>query len=450
MLRLVRWLPVVLYAFLLSAAGRAGTNGQQVAEDEALLKSAGVVADERGLREFFVKLTPSKEDQKRLGALIDLLANDSFRVREKAVADLIAAGPVALPLLSRASQDADLETRRRAEQCIHGIERRFSPAVVAAAVRLMPIRRPTDACAVLLAYLPFAGAEIEEEVLGAVLALGSRDGKIDTAVLTGLKDQLPVRRAAAALVLGRLGDAAQQAEVRKLLMEADPTVRLRAAQGLLAARDKAALPILIDLLQSGTTQVAQTAEDLLRNVAGDRAPTVFLGEADATRAKARQTWAAWYNVHGAELDLASAEAIVPLASASLRVRQISRRFLLALADGDLDLLTKLTEVPFTICGVATFAQRDQLTQIFQESGAKQQRAQMVFTVTKVGGLAEYTKTADDRERSFLKGLPQADVRIAYIRGREVSGKVESATLIVRVTRTQARIIGIGSPRPAGK
>ena len=63
----------------------------------------------------FHRLIPDKETQKRLGELVERLGDNTFRVREKAAAELTAAGPVALPLLARAKQGADPEIRRRAE-----------------------------------------------------------------------------------------------------------------------------------------------------------------------------------------------------------------------------------------------------------------------------------------------------------------------------------------------
>src|SRR5437588_614184 len=79
------------------------------------------------------------------------------------------------------------------------------------------------------------------EVAGARAALGVRDGKLDPALAAALDDREPARRAAAALVLGRYGTSEQRAAVRRLLTDREAKVRLRAAQGLLAARDGTAL-----------------------------------------------------------------------------------------------------------------------------------------------------------------------------------------------------------------
>ena len=54
--------------------------------------------------------------------LIKRLGSESFTVRERAAAELIAIGPRALPPLRQALTTVDLETKRRVESCIQVIE----------------------------------------------------------------------------------------------------------------------------------------------------------------------------------------------------------------------------------------------------------------------------------------------------------------------------------------
>ena len=65
-------------------------------------------------------------------------------------------------------------------------------------------------------------------------------------------------------------------------------VRLRAAQGLLAGKDTAGVPVLIDLLADAGVEVRWQAEELLRWLAVDAAPEAVVG-ADAKLAAAGQT-----------------------------------------------------------------------------------------------------------------------------------------------------------------
>ena len=64
-----------------------------------------------------------------------------------------------------------------------------------------------------IGFLPFGGEEAEEEILAALAALAVRDGKLDLAFVPALRDRAPPRRAAAALILGRYGDADQRKAV---------------------------------------------------------------------------------------------------------------------------------------------------------------------------------------------------------------------------------------------
>jgi hypothetical protein len=87
------------------------------------------------------------------------------------------------------------------------------------------------------------------------------------------------------------------------MRDAAPQVRWRAAQGLLAAKDQRALPALIALLTEAPAATAGRAEDLLRCVAGDKAPATNAA-VDAERKAARAAWEAWYQAEGGQLDLA--------------------------------------------------------------------------------------------------------------------------------------------------
>src|SRR5205085_2523502 len=118
-----------------------------------------------------------------------------------------------------------------------------------------------------------------------------------------LHDRLPARRAAAAFILGRSSAAEVRCRVEPLLGDADPKVRLRAAQGLAAGRDRAAVPVLIALLGESRPGVAWRAEELLYRIAGEHAPG---GEGD-DRKKLVAGWHVWWREQGRQVDLGRAE-----------------------------------------------------------------------------------------------------------------------------------------------
>jgi hypothetical protein len=283
------------------AAGAAGEGPQ--AADEGILKQAGLGSDGPALVEYFRKQTPTAAERARLTQLIKRLGDPSFRVREKASRDLVKAGRPALPYLRPAADGPDLETSRRARRCVAAVEARWGQAVPAAAARTLAHRRPPGALAALLAYLPQADPDLEDEFFAALADLGLRDGRADPLLVAALRDEQPVRRRAAALVVGRSADARQRERVRPLLSDADAATRLRAAQGLVAAKEREAVPALIGLLKDAPLEVAGVAEELLCRIAGEHAPPVSLIADEVSRRTCHAVWEGWWRRRGVRLDL---------------------------------------------------------------------------------------------------------------------------------------------------
>src|SRR5262249_12464741 len=142
----------------------------------------------------------------------------------------------------------DLEVVRRSRRCLDALAGVPPADLRAAAARALIVRKPPGGVAALLAFLPDALDTAEEDrIVAAVTALGVRDGKVDPALLAALTDRLPLRRAVAAEVLAAVGGARHRAAVRKLLADAHRGVRLHVAVALTYARDRAAVPVLIDV-----------------------------------------------------------------------------------------------------------------------------------------------------------------------------------------------------------
>lgn len=300
-----RFTPFV--ALLLAAAWSWPTHGDDraVAFDEAILKEAGIAPDGPALLEFFRKRTLTDAEQAKIADQVRQLGNISFAVREQTTTDLIALGRVARAYLKPALTDRDPEIVRRAERCLAAIEGNAGTALPVAAARLLAVRKPDDAAAVILNYLPLADDELlEEELLKALALVGVHDGKPDAALAAALKDAKPTRRAAAALVIGRLTAAEERAAVRPLLADADATVRLRAAEGLVCGKEKEAIPALIALLSDAPLSAAWPAEELLCRIAGEKSPQIWLrAGSDAERRQCRAAWDAWWRDHEKTLDL---------------------------------------------------------------------------------------------------------------------------------------------------
>ncbi len=295
-----------LLSVLLLLAGAALADDARQA-DEALLRE-NKVEPEDGLLAFLRKRTLSDDDRRQIEQLVRQLGERAFARRAKASRALVEWGPPALVALRRAKNDPDAEVARRVKECIDEIERGPGPALPQAAVRTLAARNTAGAVKALVDYVPFADdPAVEEEVLAALVALhpGRPRTDPDPALTAALGDALAERRAAAAYVLGRHPERAPRAAVEKLLTDPVPAVRLRAALGLVAGREKAAVGALIALLAADSPGLRWQAEDVLFRLAGERAPAAEgVTDDDAGRRKWRDAWAGWWSRHGDAVDLA--------------------------------------------------------------------------------------------------------------------------------------------------
>lgn len=283
--------------------------------DEAQLRQAGVGNDGPGLLAFFAKRSLDEKAQVHLKQLIGQLGARAWSARQKASKLLVEQGPAAVPFLKAAAETEVPEVATRAADCIRKIKQGPGPALSIAAVRTLtraagsgkaaPVARAVEA---LLTYVPFADDEaVEEEVVNALCALSVRQPQVEPLFLSALHDPLPPRRAAAAYVLGRAGTAADCRAVQKLLADPVLKVRLRAAQGLVAARDPEAVPVLIDLLGKASDAAVWQVEELLQRIAANKGPDVPPGDnLAAYRRKAVTAWAAWWAANASRADLARA------------------------------------------------------------------------------------------------------------------------------------------------
>jgi hypothetical protein len=455
MLLLVR-VPV-LAALFLSADESARTHlevRKQAAEDAGVLEAARVPTDGPGLVRFLRKQILTPADERHVGALVRQLASRTFKVRDGAAVELIARGPAVLPLLRRAPEGPDLESRRRLQRCIETLEKTPWAKVGAAAARRLKALRPEGACAALLTFLPFAGEEAEEEMLAALLALGGHAGKPDPAFAAALQDAAPSRRAAAALVLARHGDVRQRDAVRRVLQgDLYLSVRLRAAEGLLQVGEAAPVPVLLAVLAEGSGDLAQRAEDLLLWVAGEKGPGVPLGTEPAERRKAYAAWQAWWQERGGKLAL-PVEGLADRGKDPLRLaRKTGERFLRAvLIAPNLAEFRRTTAVPFAVQGDKTFTTRAELDAMFLkdikgESTEDVKRLKMrVKYVLRPHEYEKMLPPKDQGERAFLRaqGGQRFLVVLLELSLTEGNGrKSETMPLYIRVRGADARVFAIG-------
>jgi HEAT repeat protein len=257
----------------------------------------------------FHKRTLSPADLHKFESLIEKLADNRFTQREAAVADLVAYGSRAVPLLRAAARGKDPERAHRSDRCLQLIAQRGDDSLPPAAPRLLALRKPPGAAEALLAYIPWAeGDLLIQELRQALAALALRAGKPDPALIQALEDPLPPRRIAAAEALARAGGLDARPAVRQLLRDPDPGVRVQVALALAKAHEREAVPVLIGSIPQAPADDRTQALDALALLAGAKTPDVPFGEDDTAHRKWQEAWTAWWQGPGASVSLERLDA----------------------------------------------------------------------------------------------------------------------------------------------
>jgi hypothetical protein len=291
-------------AVVILASSTFATPGQSPSDDERTLHDAGLSADGRSLLAIVRKHTLTAETRGKIDGLIARLGADSFIERENASKELFALGRVTLPQLQEASKHKDPEIVRRAKQAIERIEQTPAHHLPVAVLRLLAVRKPAGIVEALLAYVPCTEDESQmEEVRKALIALALRDGKPDPLLVRALSAGQTQVRVMAIQALAKGGGIEGRAAVRKLLKDDAPLVRLRVALALAQAKERDAVPVLIDLLTVLPDERVGEVESALYQLAGDSAPKASTGTEPAEREKCRAAWTAWWKRNAAGVDL---------------------------------------------------------------------------------------------------------------------------------------------------
>lgn len=280
--------------------------------DEALLKGAKVELTEKGLLDYFRTRTPDDTNLKRARALASELGHSLYLKRVKANAEIRGLGISAMTFLRQGTLDLNAEAARRFDDSLIDLRSRTNTQIPTAAARMLlrPFEgkhaAPGESIRVLLAFTPFADDEtVEAEILASMTRLSLRESAIEPALVTALTDAMPARRAAAAYVLGHVGGKQHVAKVAMLLDDTNPVVRMRATQGMIAARDNVALGTLPNLLINVPDTYLPLVEDTLSKLAGDKSPAEpVIADSRESRQKAAKAWTAWINANQGKVDLA--------------------------------------------------------------------------------------------------------------------------------------------------
>jgi len=259
--------------------------------------------------EYLKRRTPSPLETTAIKAAIGKLGDADFREREKATTQLCMAGEPAIPFLRSFENADDAEVRLRARRCLNEIDRRQIPDGTLAALRVIAWNAsPVNSDAALrqlLDYAPFVESkDVEDVLLSAVAYLCIRTGGVPALVDEAQNSELPSRRALAVWVRGKIDEYA--AKTCPGCDDAHPSVRLRAAQGLVLNESRDGVDRLIRLIPTIEPRYHADIENVLIPLAGDGAPNLRLANASAAQlVKARDAWLTWYAKHGATTDISS-------------------------------------------------------------------------------------------------------------------------------------------------
>jgi hypothetical protein len=284
-----------------------------VATDEDLLKAAGLTSDGPAMLDFFRKRTVQRFDPEKIKSLIKQLDDDSFQVREQASEELVKYRKFAEQRLNEALKGSEsLEVVRRARRCLERIRSSDEANLEAAATRIIKARQPAGTVEVLLAYIPsVVSPTVLDEVQAALAAIAMKDGRAHQAIVDALADKLALKRAIAAVALIKTGGADERTKARQLLKDGEDEVRFRVGIALAVAKDKQAVPVLIELLLKLPEEQGRDVEDVLIRLADDKPPPQPFGIEEAKRKAARGFWASWWAREGPKIDMGAKKLDVP-------------------------------------------------------------------------------------------------------------------------------------------
>jgi Ca2+-binding EF-hand superfamily protein/HEAT repeat protein len=264
---------------------------------EEVLREAGLGTDGEALLEFFRQRTGPKADLDELTALVRQLGDPDPPTRSRAVAKVLTRGPWAVPALRKILTSLDdAEAAPLARHCLAWLEGPRRGELPANAAQLLVTRKPAEAAALLLAYLPLAeNAGVVDAVKAALDRIAARPGPLDAALLAALNDELALRRVVAVEVLAASNRPEVLPELRKVMAKAPPQVKLRAALALARQLDEQAVTVLIDLLAELPATERTHVEEALKQLAGEWSPNPNLqGDDELSRRIRREAWVSWW------------------------------------------------------------------------------------------------------------------------------------------------------------
>jgi hypothetical protein len=274
-------------------------------DDLKIVRESGLKGEGPDLLEYFRKKTLKQPDPKEIAGLVKQLGDEDFGTREKAFTTLVSMGGSALAGIKAGENDADLEVRERVADLKKRIDTKAEPILQAAAARMIAKLKPDGAADSLMAFVPFASDPmVVDEICKTLGAVAVQNGKVEPVILKSLEDAIAIKRGAAGEALARSGVKEEFPNMKKLLKDGDVSVRYRVCMAMMTLQDKDIVPVMIDLLGELSPNQLWPIEEALLRLAGDKGPSVALGNDPIARKACRDAWSKWYAANEKTIDIA--------------------------------------------------------------------------------------------------------------------------------------------------
>jgi len=205
-------------------------------------------------------------------------------------------------LLNRAAFDMNIA--KLIEPDINTIKIQLqSNQITPALIRLIALVRPANAIEIILAYIPSCHDENIQEHLAELLGFYLVDqNTIAASLVVASTSSIEEIKTFAGRVLAQSSNGEAQKICTTLLSDSSPRVRFEVARELIKNQNKAAIPVLIELLTKAPGEKAEAIDQILRAIAKDKSP-----ESKNDSKADSAAWNIWWQKEGGELVLTPKE-----------------------------------------------------------------------------------------------------------------------------------------------
>ncbi len=208
----------------------------------------------------------------------------------------------AFAMIRKVAEDTDSDKGRAASRVLVLLEKDGTvDQIPATAINILALQSSEKAVPTLLAFLPYASTEAKETIREVLRPLAARMEGSGPILVKAMSDPIKERRIAAVEALASL--TSFQTKAREALKDKDIGIRTAAALALADARDKEAVPVLINLLAEAPAEKAWEIESYLARIAGPSRPTASLGTSGSNAKTVSDEWMKWWNTNKATVSL---------------------------------------------------------------------------------------------------------------------------------------------------